>query len=344
MSVGLTRKRIVVFAIGICFLVAMFLAVGLGFYLMNPAKEGGADQVFSVREGSNLKEVAGELKGREIINNKTLFLLWARVMGYSRNIKAGEYRLNSGIAPVKILDILSRGAIITHPVTIPEGFTIKQIGDLLEKKGLANKDEFLALTCDPDIAKLYGISGPGLEGYLYPDTYHFGRGLSSMSVIDVMVRRFKEVYAPFREIAERSGMTMEKVVTLASIVEKETGLGKERPLIASVFLNRLNKRMRLESDPTVIYGLKEFNGNLQRRHLVQQTPYNTYVIRGLPPGPIANPGREAMKAVLYPARSNYLYFVSKNDGSHYFSKTLSEHNRAVEIYQKKKHKRRRKSS
>jgi peptidoglycan lytic transglycosylase G len=344
MLAGLFRKRIVLFAIGICFLAGMSLAVGFGFYLMNPAKEGGADQVFFVREGSNLKGVADKLHSRKIITGKDLFLLWARVMGYGTNIKAGEYRLNAGMTPLKILDILGRGAIITHPVTIPEGFTIKQIGYLLGEKGLVNKDEFLAFAGDPDIARHYGISGPGLEGYLYPDTYHFGRGLSSMMVIDVMVRRFKEVYARFLEIAERSGMTMEKVVTLASIVEKETGLGKERPLIASVFLNRLNKRMRLESDPTVIYGLKDFGGNLQRRHLVQKTPYNTYVIRGLPPGPIANPGQEAIKAVLYPAKSNYLYFVSKNDGSHYFSKTLSEHNRAVEIYQKKKRKRHRKTS
>jgi peptidoglycan lytic transglycosylase G len=339
MLTGLSRKRIVLFAIGMCFLAGMSLAVGFGFYLMNPAKEGGTDQVFFVREGSNLKKVADQLHSRKIITGKGLFLLWARVMGYSRNIKAGEYRLNAGMTPLKILSILERGVIITHPVTIPEGFTIKQIGDLLGEKGLVHKDEFLALAGDPNIARGYGISGPGLEGYLYPDTYHFGRGLSSMSVIDVMVRRFKEVYAPFREIAERSGMTMEKAVTLASIVEKETGLGKERPLIASVFLNRLNKRMRLESDPTVIYGLKDFNGNLKRKHLTEHTPYNTYLIHGLPPGPIANPGQEAIKAVLFPAKSNYLYFVSKNDGSHYFSKTLSEHNRAVVIYQKKRRKR-----
>ncbi len=341
---GLSRKRIVLFTIGIFFLIGVFLAVGFGFYLMNPSREGGGDQIFYVRSGSTLNEVTDELHSREIITSKCLFLLWARVMGYSKSIKAGEYRLNAGMTPLKILGILGRGAIITHPVTIPEGFTMKQIGYLLGEKGVVNKDEFLALAGDPDISRRYGISGPSLEGYLYPDTYHFARGLSSMSVIDVMVGRFKEVYAPLREIAERSGMTMEKIVILASIVEKETGLGKERPLIASVFLNRLKKRMRLESDPTVIYGLKDFDGNLQRRHLVQQTPYNTYVIRGLPPGPIANPGQEAIKAVLYPTKSNYLYFVSKNDGSHYFSKTLSEHNRAVEIYQKKKRKRHRKTS
>jgi len=339
MLAGSSRKRILFFAVGFSCLVAVFLAAGFGFYLMNPAREGGDDQVFYVQEGSTLNDVADELRSREIIVGKDLFLLWARVMGYSRNIKAGEYRLNAGMAPVKILHILSKGAVITHPVTIPEGFTIKQIGDLLEEKGLVNKDEFLALTGDPDTARHYGISGPGLEGYLYPDTYHFGRGLSPMSVIDVMVKRFKDVYASFRGISERSGMTMEEAVTLASIVEKETGLGRERPLIASVFLNRLNKRMRLESDPTVIYGLKEFNGNLKRKHLTEHTPYNTYIIHGLPPGPIANPGKEAIKAVLCPAESDYLYFVSKNDGSHYFSKTLSEHNRAVEVYQKKTRKR-----
>jgi UPF0755 protein len=138
-------------------------------------------------------------------------------------------------------------------------------------------------------------------------------------------------------------MSMEEVVTLASIVEKETGLAKERPVIASVFLNRLKKGMRLESDPTVIYGIKDFRGNLKRKDLSEPTPYNTYVIRGLPPGPIANPGREAIEAVLYPAETDYLFFVSKNDGSHYFSKTLSEHNRAVRTYQKSRRTRRKRT-
>jgi UPF0755 protein len=264
-------------------------------------------------------------------------------MGHSTNIKAGEYVLNSGMPPLKVLDILSKGAVLLHAVTIPEGFTRKQIGELLEKKGLINKQKFLSLTGSPEIAKRYGISGTGLEGYLYPDTYQFARGLPTMSVIDTMVNRFREVVAPFRKRAEQLDMAMEEVVILASIVEKETGRAKERPLIASVFLNRLEKNMRLESDPTVIYGLIEFDGDLTREHLNQNTPYNTYVIRGLPPGPISNPGREAIKAVLYPANSDYLYFVSKNDGSHYFSETLSEHNKAVGIYQKKGRATRRKS-
>jgi UPF0755 protein len=287
-----------------------------------------------------LNEVAGELEEKKIITNKNLFLLWARLMGYSRNIKAGEYRLNSGISPLKILDILSKGIIITHAVTIPEGFNRKKIGELLGKRGLVDEEEFLSLSGDPDVARRYGISGPSLEGYLYPDTYQFGLGMPAMSIIDVMVKRFWEMVGPLQEETKQLGLNVEEVVTLASIVEKETGRPEERPIIASVFVNRLKNRMRLESDPTVIYGLEDFNGNLIKKHLSRPTPYNTYVIRGLPPGPIANPGQKAIEAVLYPAKTDYLYFVSKNDGSHYFSKTLSEHNQAVAIYQKKRRSRR----
>jgi UPF0755 protein len=165
-----------------------------------------------------------------------------------------------------------------------------------------------------------------------------------MSIVEVMVKHFWEVIGPLREKIEQSGMTIEEVITLASIVEKETGRAEERPIIASVFLNRLKKKMRLETDPTVIYGIKDFSGNLKKKHLTQRTPYNTYVIRGLPPGPIANPGKEAIEAVLFPATTDYLYFVSKNDGSHYFSKTLVEHNKAVQKYQKKRRRRHKKSS
>ena len=334
MAVSRTHKRLVFFALGFLFLIGVSLTIGFAYYLVSPARKGGEDQVFFVREGATLKKVGDALERKGIITNKRLFLIWAEFKGYGTQIKAGEYRLNPHMSPLEIMNILRKGTIITHPVTIPEGFTITQIGELLEEKGLVDKDKFLSLTADPEIAGRYGIPGPGLEGYLYPDTYRFGRGLSPISIIDVMVGRFREVSAPFRERAEQAGMSMEAVITLASIVEKETGLAKERPVIASVFLNRLKKGMRLESDPTVIYGIKSFTGNLKKKDLSERTPYNTYVIRGLPPGPIANPGREAIEAVLYPAETDYLYFVSKNDGSHHFSKTLSEHNRAVRTYQK----------
>ena len=327
------RRNIISFTIGVVFLGGIFSSLGFGYYLISPAKKAGHDQVFLVREGATLNEVATELESRGIIAAKRLFLLWARLMKYGRQIKSGEYLLNAGMPPVKIFEILRKGAIITHSVTIPEGFTRRQIAGLLEKKGLLQKDAFLLLTEDPDVTKRYGISGSSLEGYLYPDTYCFGKGLSSGSIVDVMVERFWEILGPRKERIAELRMTVEDVVTLASIVEKETGSAEERPVIASVFLNRLKKGMRLESDPTIIYGLKDFDGNLKRRHLSESTPYNTYMIRGLPPGPIANPGLEAIDAVLYPAKTHYLYFVSKNDGSHHFSTTLREHNNAVRKYQ-----------
>ena len=333
---GLNRPyfRIIAFFTGLLLICGVFLATGVTYYLVRPGETDAADQVFCVREGMSLKDVVGELERDQLITGKQLFLLCARLMGYSKKIKAGEYRLNPDMSPIKILDRLGSGAIITHAVTIPEGFTREQIGGLLARKGLVNADEFRALTSDPDAAKRYGVSGPDLEGYLYPDTYQLSRGLSTAKIVDIMVGRFFEVYKPLHEQAEAVGMTMEKVVTLASIVEKETGCASERPIIASVFLNRLRKRMRLESDPTVIYGLRDFDGNIKKKHLSQRTPYNTYVIRGLPPGPIASPGFEALKAVLFPAKTNYLYFVSKNDGTHFFSKTYAEHSKAVRRYQK----------
>jgi UPF0755 protein len=262
-------------------------------------------------------------------------MLWARIMGYSRKIKSGEYLLNPGITPLRVMEILTRGVIITHSVTIPEGFTKEQIAQLLSEKALVDKEQFLSLTESQELLVKYGITSPSLEGYLYPDTYRFGRGLSAASIIASMVNRFFDVVGPLKRKIEQSGMTLNEVVTLASIVEKETGKDEERAIIASVFLNRLKKRMRLESDPTVIYGIENFNGNITRKDLSTSTPYNTYVIRGLPPGPIASPGFEAIEAVLYPADTKYLFFVSKNDGSHHFSRTLKEHNNAVILYQKR---------
>lgn len=329
-----SRKRVIIILAGLLFLVTVFLFMGLGLFLITPAKKGGKEQLVVVKEGLSLKEVASELEKRQIITSKDLFELWAKLKGSSRKIKAGEYRLSPDMAPIRILDMLTKGAVITYAVTIPEGFTAEQIAELMEEKGLVNKHRFLSLIHDPALLKQYGITGPSLEGYLYPDTYQLARGLSASTIVDTMVSRFRELVNPLKKRVEEQGMKMEDVIILASIVEKETGLAEERPTIASVFLNRLKRRMRLESDPTVIYGLKDFNGNLTRKDLAKATPYNTYIIRRLPPGPIANPGLEAIQAVLYPAKTDFLYFVSKNDGSHHFSRTLAEHNKAVQIYQK----------
>lgn len=340
-SAILSPRKIILFVLCLGFVLAALFAVGFGYYLVRPAEKGGKEQVFLVQEGATLRSVTAEMETRALIKSRRLFLLWARFKGAGRDIKAGEYRLSPAMPPLKILETLTKGWVITYAVTIPEGFTRYQIAELLAGKKLVKKDAFLSLTADPETARAYGIAGPDLEGYLYPDTYHFSRGLSAREIVGVLVKRFQVVFEPLRERVKALNMTPGQVVTLASIVEKETGLARERPIIASVFLNRLKKRMRLESDPTVIYGLKNFDGNLTRKDLSSATPYNTYKIRGLPPGPIANPGEASLRAVLYPEDTDYLYFVSKNDGSHHFSKTLREHNRAVRIYQKQ---RRRKTS
>lgn len=343
MLFAFTLKRVFLFICGIVALIAALLAAGFEYYLSRPAEQGAPDHVFFVVQGSTLNRVAQRLEKKGIIPSKKALLIWASICGFDRNIKAGDYMLNASMPPLKILDILNKGLVLTYSVTIPEGYTRQQVAAILEQKGLAEKDKFLALTGDPDIARAYGLPGPDLEGYLYPDTYQFSRGLPPKAIVDVMVGHFMEVVSPLRKRMNELGLPIEQTVILASIVEKETGCEEERPLIASVFLNRLKNNMRLDSDPTVIYGIKDFNGNLTKNDLITPTPYNTYVVQGLPPGAIANPGAGSLKAVLYPAQTSYLYFVSKNNGSHYFSETIEEHKQAVKQYQiegqgKKNHK------
>lgn len=328
------RKKIFLAISIFIFLSSALVLTGLIYYLTRPADPQAGERTVIIPEGATLRQVADDLQDKAIIRSRQAFLLLAKLQKKDRSIKAGEYALSASWAPVDILEILTEGRVINHPVTIPEGYSRKQIADLLAVKGLVQKNEFLALTVDPQTTKRLGVSAPTLEGYLYPDTYRLARGLTTATLVKILVQRFREVIDPLRKRIGELDMPLHDIVTLASIVEKETGMAAERPLIASVFLNRLQRGMRLQSDPTVIYGLQNFDGNLTREHLKSKTPFNTYVIRGLPPGPIANPGLEALQAVLFPAKTNYLYFVSRNDGSHEFSETLREHNRAVRKFQK----------
>ena len=316
------------------FLLCLLPAAVWIHHALQPVNTKGENRNFMVAEGTTLNRVAVDLKNAHMIRSSTLFRLAGRFKGYDHHIKTGEYRLNGAMPPLKILEILKEGRIISHPITIPEGFTLNQIADLLDQKGISNKASFIKLAKDKlQVARL-DLSGDTLEGYLYPDTYRFRRNEAADKIIDVMVNRFRYIVTPHETRINDTGMTLKQVITLASIVEKETGAPEERPMIARVFLNRLKKSMRLESDPTVIYGINNFNGNLTKMDLKAKTPYNTYIIKGLPPGPIANPGLASIKAVLNPAEGNYYYFVSKNNGTHYFSKTLKEHNRAVRRFQK----------
>ena len=321
----------------------VFASIQFAYFLITPPSRVSIPKKIVIKRGETAFDISQQLHTKGLITSKGLFYMWLRITGAGKDIKAGEYILNTHMPPVKIINILTKGMVLTHAVTIPEGYTIKQIAKLLQDKGITDGKEFIKLANDSKVAHSYGISGPSLEGYLYPDTYRFASGLAPQKIIHTMVMRFRQMTDPLREKVKETGMSFEDVITLASIIEKETALESEKPLIASVFLNRLRKGLRLESDPTTIYGLKEFNGNLTKADLRRPTPYNTYVIRGLPPGPICNPGISSIKAVLNPVDTDYLYFVSRNDGSHYFSRTLEEHNRAVFRYQKHPRRRRPKS-
>ncbi len=274
------------------------------------------------------------VQNKVIIQDRRFYTL-ARYFKLTNKLKAGEYLFEPGQAPRQVLRALEQGSALRWPVTIPEGTNIYQLADILAQYDWVDRERLLSLVMDVETVKGFGFRGMTLEGYLFPETYNLMRGQSEKEIVSMLVAHGKEVRKAIGDLSDNElKLSPHQVLTLASIVEKETAVPTERPLIARVFLNRLKRNMRLQTDPTVIYGLSNFDGNLTRKHLKTPTPYNTYIIRGLPPGPIANPGRAAIEAVLKPAKGKYLYFVSKNDGSHYFSTSLKEHNRAVYKFQK----------
>ena len=240
------------------------------------------------------------------------------------------------MTPAEILSTLRNGHVLLHSLTIPEGLTIVQIADLAAQDVITDRVEFIRLAKDREFVESLEIKAETLEGYLYPDTYKFPRAVKAREVLVTMVEQLRQEVGPdLHARMQELKMTMHEVLTLASVIEKETGSGGERPEISAVFHNRLKKHIPLQSDPTVIYGLPAFDGNLHKKDLSSPSPYNTYRVQGLPPGPIANPGIQAIRATLYPSNSQFLYFVSRNDGTHQFSATLIEHNKAVEKYQKR---------
>lgn len=287
-----------------------------------------------VEAGDSLATVARKLRERRIILNEKLFSLWARLQGVEKRIHRGLYRFDASMPAHEVLERLLLGKGIFQSVTIPEGLTIKEIAALLDKMQIAESEEFLVAAADPQLRSELGLADKGVEGYLFPDTYHFIPATRPRDIILTMASQFRKFSHPLLEQTDtKLRMTPHEILTLASIIEKETGIEAERPLVSAVFHNRLRQQMPLQSDPTVIYGLTAFNGNLTRKDLQSPSPYNTYRIAGLPPGPICNPGLSSIKAALSPADVPYLYFVSRNDGTHQFSENLTTHNHAVKIYQ-----------
>ncbi|HMI39313.1 MAG TPA: endolytic transglycosylase MltG [Nitrospiraceae bacterium] len=301
-----------------------------------PTEEHPPSQVVVIPDGSTFQHVAVLLEHERLIKSSSIFVLFGKSQSADRKVHAGEYELNPGMTPAEILSKLLNGQVLLHPLTIPEGLTLTQIADLVSQQGLTDREEFLRLAKDREFIVSLGIKAETLEGYLYPNTYKFPRGIKAREVLVAMVEQLgQEVGPDLLARMQELKMTMHEVLTLASVIEKETGSGGERPEISAVFHNRLKKHIPLQSDPTVIYGLPAFDGNLHKKDLSSPSPYNTYRVQGLPPGPIANPGIQAIRATLYPSDSRSLYFVSRNDGTHQFSATLIEHNKAVEKYQKR---------
>lgn len=303
--------------------------------------EEARDVIWTVEAGDSFWAIAARLEREGVIRDARVARWYAEAENLSSRLKIGEYALSTGQSTPEIFEALTRGRVRTHPVVIPEGLRATEIAERLETSGLADADAFLTIVFDPESPERYGVEGPTLEGYLFPDTYRFARGLPAERIVRAMVEQFKSVRAQLLpEDAEAFPLSMREHTTLASIVEKETGAAHERPLIAAVFLNRLKRGMRLQTDPTVIYGIPDFDGNLKRVHLEDgNNPYNTYRIRGLPPGPIASPGRASLRAVVEPAETPYLFFVSRNDGTHVFARTNAEHERNVDEYQRRRRRR-----
>ncbi|MBI4687156.1 MAG: endolytic transglycosylase MltG [Nitrospirae bacterium] len=286
-----------------------------------------------IPDGVTYTEGINILKREGIIKNRLVLLFLGRITMTDRRLRAGYYNISTSMSTWDIFNRFRKGMIIEYAITIPEGSTMDEIRLKLAEKGLA-ADETWRLVIDRGFLQSMGIDAPSLEGYLYPDTYNFAKGMDTENILKIMVARLRQnLNAQLLQKAKAIGMSEKEVLTLASIIEREARADEERALISAVYHNRLKKNMRLQADPTTIYGVKRLGEKITRSDLRRRTPYNTYVIKGLPPGPIASAGIKSIRAALYPADTGYLYFVSKNDGTHHFSSTSEEHVRAVVLYQ-----------
>lgn len=322
----------------VLFLLLIFLALSLSSYLhfvASPHGNGRIVKVFDFSSGYTMKKISQELKKSRIIGSATLFSLYARIQKADEKVQAGTYRLTDGMSPAEILSKLINGDVYEVRFVVPEGYSIYQIAELLDNRGIFPKKSFLGQCFSPSLLQELSIPAKSVEGYLLPRTYTIKPGTDAATLIKEMVAQFRSTYElKYANQAKSLGLSELDILTLASMIEKEAVVPEERPLIASVFFNRLKNNMPLQSDPTAVYGIRAFAGKISKNDILRNTPYNTYRINGLPPGPIGNPGEDSIKAVLSPARTAYLYFVARKDGTHHFSATLEEHNRAVEKYLK----------
>ncbi len=336
-------KKIVIITlasfVGLAGIAALATWMMIHSYETTPHAGNGKEMAVSIPRGTGPRAVSRLLADAGVIDEAVDF---ERYIHYYRRasgqIKAGELAFRDNMTPRQVLDVLLAGTPVTHSVTIPEGLRIDEVAELYSQAGLANKAKFVSRSRDKTFVKSLGLPGDSLEGFLFPDTYKFRKDTPLDEILGKMVAGYRQVFnAEWHKRAREIGMSELQVVTLASIVEKETGAASERALISGVFHNRLRDNWRLDTDPTVIYAVLlargSFSGNLTQSDLKIDSPYNTYRHKGLPPGPICNPGREAIEAALFPEKTKYFFFVSKNDGTHFFCPTLACHNAAVRRFQ-----------
>ncbi len=325
---------------GISFLLAIIFVICATYVsidFLSPLPSGNKSMEIHIPKGTTFRQAVEIFSEAGLVRNKTLFLLLGKMNGMDRKIKAGYYSIQGQVSPFNIFRMLKNGQIIEYEITVVEGDSLREIGDKLSEKEIIKKEDFTKLASDKQFLFSHNIDAPTFEGYLFPDTYKIPKGMDPEESVRMMIVRMREKYSgELRNRASELGLSERETLTLASIIEKEAVIDGERPLISAVYHNRLRKGVPLQADPTCIYGVKKFGERITEKDLRGRTPYNTYVIKGLPPGPIASPGIKSIKAALYPADVPYMFFVSNNDGTHIFSITPGEHGVAVELYRKKK--------
>ena len=320
----------------ICVLaVRIFLMICLLWYIdcliISPG-QGTVVYDVSFPPGSGIRKLANDLKAGGVIRSSWHFVLMTRLRGYAHRLKAGEYRFSDAMTPDVILKKIVSGDVDYRKFTLPEGYSVYQAAELLEQKGYFKKDVFLEKCRDKALLLRLNLKEISAEGYLYPATYNLSRGGNEEQLMEQMIGKFNKAFAAILEGGGASSFSRHEIITLASIIEKEAVSADEKPIISSVFHNRLRIGMPLQSDPTAVYGVRAFSGKVSRSDIQRPSPYNTYLNKGLPPGPIGNPGMDAVQAAMNPAKTDFLYFVARQDGTHHFSRNLDEHNRAVVRY------------
>jgi UPF0755 protein len=328
---NLPRKIVLVSSVRVFLLTCLLWYLACTFIAPG---DGSVVRDFSFPPGSSIRSLANELKAGGVIRSSWHFILMTRLRGNAHLLKAGEYRISDAMTPGSILRKIVAGEVDYRKFTLPEGYSIYQAAELLEQKGYFKKDEFLVSCRDRGVLKRLGVTEDSVEGYLYPATYNISRGGGVALLLEQMIGQFNKAFSALKMRESAVRFSRHEIVTLASIIEKEAVSEEEKPLISSVFHNRLRIGMPLQSDPTAVYGVRAFSGTVSKADIQRPSPYNTYLNKGLPPGPIGNPDAGALEAALKPATTSYLYFVARKDGTHQFSRTLEEHNRAVSRYLK----------